>query len=102
VLTYSIYMWSHEPCLFGWIKGQKPFVDRKYGNPGTVWQVPNAEIESSEHPTSKPNRLFAIPMSCTLVPTIFATSLSPEADRNSLRPSSLGGAAMRSSWNPAA
>jgi DNA modification methylase len=24
--------------------------------------VPNAEIESSEHPTSKPNRLFAIPM----------------------------------------
>ena len=28
----------------------------------TVWQVPKAEIESSEHPTSKPNRLFAIPM----------------------------------------
>ena len=24
--------------------------------------MPNAEIESSEHPTSKPNRLFAIPM----------------------------------------
>ena len=62
VLTYSVYMWSHEPCLFGWIKGQKPAVDHKYGNPGTVWQVPNAEIESSEHPTSKPNRLFAIPM----------------------------------------
>ena len=28
----------------------------------TVWQVPNAEIESNEHLTSKPNRLFAIPM----------------------------------------
>jgi len=62
VLTYSVLMWAHEPCLFGWIKGQKPLVDRSYGNPGTVWQVPNAEVESSDHPTSKPNRLFAIPM----------------------------------------
>lgn len=64
VLTYSIYMWAHEPCLFGWIKGQKPFVERKLsgGNPCTVWQVPNSEVETNEHPTSKPNRLFAIPM----------------------------------------
>jgi DNA modification methylase len=68
VLTYSVYMWSHEPCLFGWIRGQKPAVDHKYGNPGTVWQVPNAEIESSEHPTSKPNRLFAIPMELHTLP----------------------------------
>ena len=28
VLTYSIYMWAHEPCLFGWIKGEKPDVER--------------------------------------------------------------------------
>jgi DNA modification methylase len=64
VLTYSIYMWAHEPCLFGWIKGQKPRVDRNQdgGYPATVWEVPNAEVESNEHPTSKPNRLFAIPM----------------------------------------
>ncbi|HKN13982.1 MAG TPA: DNA methyltransferase [Candidatus Binatus sp.] len=64
VLTYSVYMWAHEPCMFGWIKGQKPEVGRKEegGYPSTVWQVPNAEIETSEHPTSKPNRLFAIPM----------------------------------------
>ena len=62
VLTYSVYVWAHEPCLFGWVKGQKPLVDRKYGNPGTVWQVPNAEVESGDHPTSKPNKLFAIPM----------------------------------------
>lgn len=64
VLTYSVYMWGHEPCLFGWIKGQKPRInrlkDRDY--PSTVWQVPNAEVESNEHPTSKPNRLFSIPM----------------------------------------
>ncbi len=64
VLTYSIYMWAHEPCLFGWIKGEKPFVERKLngGNPGTVWEVPSSEVETNEHPTSKPNRLFAIPM----------------------------------------
>jgi DNA modification methylase len=64
VLTYSVYMWAHEPCMFGWIKGQKPEVERKQegGYPGTVWEVPSAEVETNEHPTSKPNRLFAIPM----------------------------------------
>jgi len=24
VLTYSLYLWQHEPCLFGWIRGEKP------------------------------------------------------------------------------
>jgi DNA modification methylase len=64
VLTYSVYMWAHEPCLFGWMKGAKPLVEHNQegGYPATVWEVPNAEIESNEHPTSKPNRLFAIPM----------------------------------------
>jgi DNA modification methylase len=64
VLTYSVYMWAHEPCFFGWIKGQKPEIERKQegGYPSTVWEVPSAEIETNEHPTSKPNRLFAIPM----------------------------------------
>ena len=64
VLTYSVYMWAHEPCLFGWIKGQKPGVERRQegGYPSTVWEVSSAEIETNEHPTSKPNRLFAIPM----------------------------------------
>ena len=63
VLTYSVYMWAHEPCLFGWIKGQKPEVERRQegGYPSTVWEVPSAEIETNEHPTSKPNRLFAYP-----------------------------------------
>src|SRR5208337_4792748 len=65
VLTYSIYMWAHEPCLLGWLKGHRPFVERHQdgGWPGTVWEVPSAEVETNEHPTSKPNRLFAIPMS---------------------------------------
>ena len=24
VLTYSTYLWQHEPCFFGWIKGAQP------------------------------------------------------------------------------
>ena len=24
VLTYSTYLWQHEPCVFGWIRGEKP------------------------------------------------------------------------------
>jgi DNA modification methylase len=62
VLTYSVYMWGHEPCMFGWIKGHRPAFDRTDGTPSTVWQVPSAEVESTDHPTSKPVRLFAIPI----------------------------------------
>ena len=64
VLTYSVYMWAHEPCLFGWMKGAKPLIERNQAEeyPATVWEVSSAEVDSNEHPTSKPNRLFAIPM----------------------------------------
>ena len=68
VLTHSVYLWSHEPCLFGWIKGEKPKLLRAHlGNlggefPTTVWEVPNSEVETDAHPTSKPCRLFALPM----------------------------------------
>lgn len=65
VLTYSAYMWGHEPCLMGWIKGNKPFVKKDYAPgqwPRSIWDIPNSEIESSDHPTSKPVRLFSTPM----------------------------------------
>jgi DNA modification methylase/ParB-like chromosome segregation protein Spo0J len=68
VLTYSVYLWQHEPCLFGWIKGEKPRTfrarvgDTADGFPTTVWQIPSSEIETDAHPTSKPCRLFALPM----------------------------------------
>jgi DNA modification methylase len=68
VLTYSVYLWGHEPCLFGWIKGEKPKTFRaQVGEtagefPTTVWAVPSSEIETDAHPTSKPCRLFALPM----------------------------------------
>jgi DNA modification methylase len=66
VLTYSTYLWQHEPCLFGWIKGEKPKIFRtdvgqRAGEfPTTVWAIPSSEIETDAHPTSKPCKLFAL------------------------------------------
>jgi len=68
VLTYSTYLWQHEPCLFGWIKGEKPKtfrteVGKRAGEfPTTIWAVPSSEIETDAHPTSKPCKLFALPI----------------------------------------
>jgi DNA modification methylase len=68
VLTYSVYLWQHEPCLFGWIKGEKPKtlraqVGQTAGEfPTTVWQVPSSDVETDAHPTSKPCKLFSLPM----------------------------------------
>jgi DNA modification methylase len=68
VLTYSVYLWQHEPCLFGWIKGEKPKtlraqVGKTAGEfPTTIWAVPSSEIETDAHPTSKPCKLFALPI----------------------------------------
>jgi len=68
VLTYSTYLWQHEPCFFGWLKGEKPKTLRAaVGNfagefPTTVWEVPSSEVESDAHPTCEPCRLFTLPM----------------------------------------
>jgi DNA modification methylase len=68
VLTHSMYLWQHEPCLFGWIKGEKPQTFRaEVGRSAgefltTVWEIPSSEIETDAHPTSKPCRLFTLPM----------------------------------------
>jgi DNA modification methylase len=80
VFGRSVYMWRHELCFFGWIRGKKPQVrlaplddgkpttiwrprEEPVGDlPTTTWLVPSAEIETVEHPTSKPTRLFIIPM----------------------------------------
>jgi DNA modification methylase len=63
VLTHSFYMWQHEPCFFGWVKGNKP-VRRDGEFPTTVWQVdvPILPGKASRHPTEKPLELFAKPM----------------------------------------
>lgn len=62
ILTRSHYLWQHEPCLFGWIRGKKP--ERLSSDHlSTVWSFPTiAPGTSTEHPTSKPVELFAIPI----------------------------------------
>jgi DNA modification methylase len=62
VLTRSYYMWQHEPCFFGWIRGNKPkrAVDEWLGS---VWQFPTqTAFEKTDHPTQKPLQLFEIPI----------------------------------------
>lgn len=62
ILTRSFYLWQHEPCFFGWLKGHRlPRVSDDY--PGTVWTLPTVKVgEKTEHPTSKPIEVFALPM----------------------------------------
>ena len=82
VLTYSTYLWRHEPCLFGWVKGEKPKTHRSQVGaaadefPTTVWEVPSSEVETDAHPTSKPCRLFSLPMELTRNPATFLMSRS--------------------------
>ncbi len=59
---HSYYRWRHEPCAFGWRKGEKP--SHGVGQLDTVWECDwdgKARI-TSFHPTSKPTRLFEIPI----------------------------------------
>lgn len=63
ILTRSHYMWQHEPCFFGWIKGNKPERLPEADFMSTVWTFPTiAPGTDTDHPTSKPAELFAIPM----------------------------------------
>lgn len=62
VLTRSYYMWRHEPCFYGWIKGKEP-ARRSTDYPHTVWEIPTIPAgQKTLHPTSKPLEVFAIPM----------------------------------------
>jgi len=60
VLTRSgMYHWSHEPCFFGWVKGQQPaWLGDK--SQRSVWEV--GRDGTKNHPTQKPVELFAIPI----------------------------------------
>ncbi len=62
ILTRSWFLWQHEPCLFGWVRGCKPKrVAKDYAS--SVWQFPTQMPgHTTEHPTQKPVELFAIPM----------------------------------------
>lgn len=62
ILTRSWYLWQHEPCFFGWIRGKKPArtTDEFLSS---VWQFPSPSGDDRvEHPTQKPVEVFLIPM----------------------------------------
>jgi len=62
ILTRSWYMWQHEPCFFGWVRPNRP---TRYADdhPHSVWEIPTIPAgQKTDHPTSKPVELFAIPM----------------------------------------
>ena len=63
VLTRSHYLWAHEPCFFGWVRGNRPprVGDVKLS---TVWPLPSTfeGEERPDHPTPKPIDAFGIPM----------------------------------------
>ncbi|MBL8801041.1 MAG: DNA modification methylase [Planctomycetes bacterium] len=59
---HCYYRWRHEPCAFGWRRGHKPKTG--YAALDTIWEADwdgKARI-ATFHPTSKPTRLFEIPM----------------------------------------
>ncbi len=62
ILTRSWYLWAHEPCFFGWLKGKKPPKETvDYGR--TVWEIEGLNNdERPDHPTPKPLDCFSIPM----------------------------------------
>ena len=62
ILTRSWYLWAHEPCFFGWLKGKKPPKETaEYGR--TVWEIEGLNSdERPDHPTPKPLDCFSIPM----------------------------------------
>ncbi len=54
----------HEPCMMGWVKGNKPEHDGHHEH-NSVWEVDwdgKQRVVGNEHPTEKPVELFARPM----------------------------------------
>jgi DNA modification methylase len=61
VLTHSHYLWSHEPCFYGWREGQPPS-RRPPSNQRTVWELDQQGSSMNIHPTQKPLELFLRPI----------------------------------------
>ncbi len=62
VLTRSHYLWKHEPCFMGWIKGNRPPKVAEQTLSST-WELPSFHRDDRpDHPTPKPLECFGIPM----------------------------------------
>ncbi len=63
ILTRTHYLWKHEPCFFGWLKGNRPPRLESAEPTPTVWDMDTLTgDERPEHPTPKPLDAFGIPM----------------------------------------
>jgi DNA modification methylase len=63
VLTRSMYMWQHEPCFFGWVRGNMPPKERRPPhNATTVWHIDQAGEDRPDHPTPKALEIFTRPI----------------------------------------
>ncbi|MBF0583886.1 MAG: site-specific DNA-methyltransferase [Magnetococcales bacterium] len=63
ILSRNHYLWKHEPCFFGWMRGNRPPRLEGSDNCATVWDLKSlAGDERPEHPTPKPLECFGIPM----------------------------------------
>jgi len=63
VFGHSYFRWRHEPCAFGWKQGSKP--DHGVAQLDTVWEADwdgKSRPIDMGHPTSKPTRLFELPI----------------------------------------
>jgi len=61
VLTRSHYLWSHEPCFYGWVEGSPPKL-KPPASERTVWHIDQVGEQSGYHPTQKPVELFLRPI----------------------------------------
>ena len=63
ILTRSHFMWQHEPCFYGWLRGKKPARTPPLGNGiSTVWNIDQQGESEGNHPTQKPVEIFARPV----------------------------------------
>ncbi|MBF0097166.1 MAG: DNA modification methylase [Magnetococcales bacterium] len=63
VLTRTHYLWKHEPCFYGWIRGNRPEKLEDTEPAYSVWDIKGLTGDDRpEHPTPKPLECFGIPM----------------------------------------
>ena len=63
ILTRSHFMWRHEPCFYGWVKGKPPSrTPPCCGENSTVWSIDQAGESDGIHPTQKPLEVFTRPI----------------------------------------
>jgi len=78
VLTRSHYMWSHEPCFYGWREGHTPKL-KPPANQRTVWEIGQSGEPKDLHPTISRSKSSSARSSSTHGQATLSTSLSAGA-----------------------